>query len=218
MKLETRILLSIKQRSGNVILRREIAELGSPSQVTTSLNHLINKGAIVRVSSGIYVKSKKDAVTGVVSLLARSEDVAEEAFLKLGVKVKVAKNISANSPTSPTLEIDIGSHRINRHLALEGQAITYKRQQPESSSLNKTLQIPKEGVSQFVERLADKHHISYKRTAGDAWAESVTQLAGDEVISDTTGDLLVALKRAHKLNDGEMTALLINHLREKRHV
>ncbi len=65
-------------------------------------------------------------------------------------------------------------------------------------------------------RLARKFHITYTRTAGDEWAETVTRLGGDEVRSDATGDLLVALKRAHKLTDREMTSLLINHQREQR--
>lgn len=69
-------------------------------------------------------------------------------------------------------------------------------------------------MRQFVASLARKHHVNYVRTTGDALAETATRLAGDEVESDATGDLLVALKRAHKLSDREMTALLVNHRRE----
>ena len=78
--------------------------------------------------------------------------------------------------------------------------------------------IPTESVSQFVARLARQNPIHYVRATGDEWAEVVTRLAGDEVQSDPTGDLLVALKRAHKLTDREMTLLLVNHLREQRRV
>ena len=92
-----------------------------------------------------------------------------------------------------------------------GNPVAYVRQRPSK----RALRIPTQGVSQFVARLARKHHITYARTAGDEWADTVTRLAGDEVRSDATADLLVALTRAHKLTDREMTALLINHQREK---
>lgn len=78
------------------------------------------------------------------------------------------------------------------------------------------LQIPTKGIRQFVARLARKHHISYARTTGDEWAETVTRLAGDEVRSDDTANLLVALKRAKKLTDREMASLLIHHQREEK--
>ena len=42
---------------------------------------------------------------------------------------------------------------------------------------------------------------------------AVTQLAGDEVKSDATDDLLVALTRAGKLSPRDMTKLVIAHHR-----
>jgi len=44
-------------------------------------------------------------------------------------------------------------------------------------------------------------------------ATAVTKLAGDEVKSDPTDDLLVALTRAGKLSPREMTKLVIAHHR-----
>jgi len=93
------------------------------------------------------------------------------------------------------------------HTASSGNSVIY---------VSQPLQIPTEGVSQFVVRLARKHHITYARTTGDEWAETVTRLAGDEVRSDDIANLLVALKRAHKLTDREMTSLLIHHQREQK--
>lgn len=92
------------------------------------------------------------------------------------------------------------------------------RSQVSASPQTLALRIPTAGVCQFVADLAYESHISYTRSAADEWAEDVTRLAGDKPQSDATGDLLVALKRARKLSDREMAALLINHLREKRRV
>jgi hypothetical protein len=211
VKIESRILSSIKHRSGAVVLRRDVAGLGSSSQVSESLKALRDKGVIVRVGNGIYAKSFKDASTGEVTLLASDEEIAIEAFLKLGVAVQIARGAA-------TLTLDTGSHRIKRALSIGGKSVAYVNQRSGKASPPSTLKIPKVGVSQFVVRLAHKHQITYSRTASDEFAETVTRLAGDEVCSDATGDLLVALKRADKLTDREMTALVVSHLREKRRV
>lgn len=218
MKIESRILSSIKHRPGAVVLRRDLAGLGSASQVSESLKALQRKGVIVRVGAGIYAKSIKDAATGAVALTAAAEDIAIEAFRKLGVDVHIAPGKAPDAPGKDALALQTGSHRIRRKLSIGGKPVIYLPQPPgkRASSLTAPLQIPTEGVSQFVARLARKHHVSYARTAGDEWAETVTRLAGDEVRSDETGNLLVALKRAHKLTDREMTSLLINHQREEK--
>jgi hypothetical protein len=217
VKIESRILSSIKHRSGAVVLRRDVAGLGSSSQVSESLKALGKKGYIVRVGNGIYAMSFKDAITGEVTLLASDEEIVIEAFLKLGVAVQIARG-AASTADANALTLDTGSHRIRRSLSIRGKSVAYVNQHSDRTAAPWPLKIPKEGVSQFVVRLAREHHVTYSRTAGDEFAETVTRLAGDEVCSDATGDLLVALKRADKLTDREMTTLLISHLREKRRV
>lgn len=215
VKLETRMLSSIKHRSSCVILRRDVAGLGSASQVSESLRALLDRGVIARIGNGIYAKSFKSPDTGEVRLIASAEDIAAEVFQKLGVNVHVARD-----GISDAVAVDSGSHRINRRLSIAGKPVIYVHQRPNNRILTPVaaLQIPTERVSHFVASLAGKHHISYQRTAGDEWAETVTRLSDDNVQSDETSNLLVALKRAGKLTDREMTTLLINHLREKRRV
>lgn len=220
MKIESRILSSINHRSGVVLLRRDVAGMGSASQVSEALKALQAKGVIVRVGAGIYAKSVKEPTTGVVRLIASAEDIAVEAFQRLGVVVCVAQSGVANAQGTDALALDTGARRVKRRLSIGGKPVVYVHQPADKRAVSRpsSLQIPTEGVSQFVARLARKCHITYTRTAGDEWAETVTRLAGDEVRSDATGDLLVALKRAHQLTDREMTSLLINHQREQRRV
>jgi hypothetical protein len=68
-------------------------------------------------------------------------------------------------------------------------------------------------VSVYVRQLANLEGIVFAPTYADLWASAVTQLAGDEVKSDATDDLLVALTRAGKLSPRDMTKLVIAHHR-----
>ncbi|WP_143277700.1 hypothetical protein [Bordetella genomosp. 10] len=77
-------------------------------------------------------------------------------------------------------------------------------------------EVPTTGVAHFVEELSQHFKVSYTPTAMDDWAQVVTSLAGNEVLSGRVQDLLVALKRAGKLSTGEMATLLVNYLREQR--
>jgi hypothetical protein len=83
-----------------------------------------------------------------------------------------------------------------------------------------TFQIPVSGVDQFVIDMARQHRITYVKTFGDAWGETVSQLADDDVQADDIESLLIALKRAGKVSAADMVALLVNYLSEKarRHV
>jgi hypothetical protein len=76
--------------------------------------------------------------------------------------------------------------------------------------VNKALKSP---TAIYVRQLAKSEGIVFAPTFADIWATVVTQLAGDEVKSDPTDDLLVALTRAGKLSPREMTKLVIAHHR-----
>jgi hypothetical protein len=78
-----------------------------------------------------------------------------------------------------------------------------------------SFQIPVSGVDQFVIDMARQHRITYVKTFGDAWGETVTQLADDEVQTDDIENLLIALKRAGKVSAADMLALLVSYLSEK---
>lgn len=71
-------------------------------------------------------------------------------------------------------------------------------------------------VTRRAQALADRTGVVYRRTELDAWAETVTELSGDAVVSDATADLLVALVRARVLSAQDMAHWLVEHEREKR--
>ena len=75
---------------------------------------------------------------------------------------------------------------------------------------------PNHPTARHVKALAREAGVQYVPTFGDHWAAAVTRLAGDEVTSDATDDLLVALTRAGKLSPSDMVRLVMAHHREPR--
>lgn len=78
-----------------------------------------------------------------------------------------------------------------------------------------SLTLPDSHISEFVSALARQHRVTTTRTFTDEWGESVTRLADDPVQTDEVERLLIALKRAGKLESTDMVALLVRYLRER---
>jgi hypothetical protein len=131
MRLEERMLRSVKQRTGNVILRAEMARLGSPSQVTVALKAFQAKGVLVRIGTGVYAKTRKSSVTGATIPAGSLETLATEALKKLGVTVLTSKAAAAyNSGKTPQLPgafvANTGGRRIRRKIAVGGRSVVYE--------------------------------------------------------------------------------------------
>lgn len=69
-------------------------------------------------------------------------------------------------------------------------------------------------TARYVLKLARHEGVAFAPTFADRWASAVTRLAGDDVKSDRTDDLLVALTRAGKLPPSDMVKLVMAHHRE----
>lgn len=59
--------------------------------------------------------------------------------------------------------------------------------------------LDKNDVRRYVAAL-EQHGIVYEKTGSDALAEAITRLAGDDVCTDETEDMLVALRRANVID------------------
>jgi hypothetical protein len=78
--------------------------------------------------------------------------------------------------------------------------------------------LPTKDVKLYVERFAQVHGIQYTRTKLDDYAEAITRTAGDDVKLDSTGKLLVALKKNELINGRQLARLMTNHMREVKGV
>jgi hypothetical protein len=75
--------------------------------------------------------------------------------------------------------------------------------------------LPVSSVSSYIDSIAKQHGVSYLRTPSDELADVVTRLSGDEVSTDATEDLIVALRRANVIDGPTMISLLGSHLDER---
>jgi len=131
MKLIERMLRSIKQRSGNIILRAEVAKLGSASQVTEALKALQKEGVIVRIGTGVYAKTRKSSVTGATVPAGSLETLASEALRKLGVEVgagqaAVSYNAGRTTQLPGVFVANTGDRRISRKIVVGGRSVQYE--------------------------------------------------------------------------------------------
>ena len=78
--------------------------------------------------------------------------------------------------------------------------------------------LPVSSVSSYVANIAKRHGVSYLRTPSDELADVITRLSGDEITTDATEDLIVALKRANVIDGPTMVSLLGSYLDEQLHV
>ncbi|MFT3815643.1 MAG: hypothetical protein QM740_20140 [Acidovorax sp.] len=215
MKLESKLLVSLGKRSGNVVQRRELAELASPSHLSEAIGQLLHSGRLVRLGAGLYAKARPDE-RGKGQPLADPVHLVREVFEKLGVPLRMVK--LEREEGHAVLLVDPGTQRVARKLDIGGTPVRYVKR-PTSAATPQGIPLdldalPTRGVSRFVERFARAHGIAHVRTGLDDYAEAVTRTAGDDVVLDATGKLLAALKNKQLINGRQAARLMTNHMRE----
>lgn len=131
MKLEQRMLLSIGQRKGNIVLRADLANLGSASRVSEVLKSLQKRGVLIRIGTGIYAKTRKSSVTGKWVPAGSLESLSVEALEKLGVTVLPSRatqeyNAGRTTQMPGRVVINTGSKRIHREISVGGRQIAFE--------------------------------------------------------------------------------------------
>jgi hypothetical protein len=68
VKLESKLLVSLGKRAGNVVLRRDFSELAGPTQLSEGISRLVGSGRLVRLGAGLYAKAQRGEVTNLTGL------------------------------------------------------------------------------------------------------------------------------------------------------
>jgi hypothetical protein len=84
--LKFTVLERIQQISGNVVLRKDLYDMGSPRQISRCLEDLMEMGELVKIGYGIYAKAYKSEYTNKPVIKGGFGQVCKEALTKLGVE------------------------------------------------------------------------------------------------------------------------------------
>ncbi|MDR5813835.1 DUF6088 family protein [Caballeronia sp. LZ033] len=132
MPLTERVESAIEKRGGVVILRSDVAHLGSATQVTRVLAKLVADGRLVRVSIGVYAKTRINKFTGKLAPAAPFETIAAETFRRLGIAItpgRLARDYNAGKTTQVPVDgaVDTGKRRITRKIQVGSKVVKYER-------------------------------------------------------------------------------------------
>ena len=132
MKLQERVIRSIAARKSVVVFRSELASLGSPAHLSRILARLVSEGKLVRVSRGIFAKTRHNKFTGGLAPAGMFEAIAAEVFRKLRIDTapgQLARDYNAGKTTQvPMLAVvNTGPRRITRKIQVGSRTVTYER-------------------------------------------------------------------------------------------
>jgi hypothetical protein len=131
MNLEDRIRRSIAQRKGTVVLRSELAKMGSASQVGRVLARLVEDGKLIRVSKGAFAKTRINRFTGGSTPAGTLETISAELFDKLGIEIGPSQfvvdfNSGYSTQVPMSAIINTGRRRITRKVTVGNRTVTYE--------------------------------------------------------------------------------------------
>ena len=129
--VRNRILRSLRNRTGEVLLRADVADFADPSQVTRALQELIADGEIVRVGYGVYAKATMNQITGNPRARAGLGEIASEFFEKQGISAqpgKAQREYLAGTTTQIPMKVSFytGKRRVSRKLSIGNSVVRYE--------------------------------------------------------------------------------------------
>ena len=120
----------IERLPSRVVLRQDIADLGSSRQVSRALDTLVKHGNLVKIGYGIYAKTKKSVMTGDSYLPGGFLAIGREALTRLGIKWRASEAESAYNrgktqqvPANPSTKLQT---RFRRKLSYRGMEMRFE--------------------------------------------------------------------------------------------
>ncbi|SIT39473.1 conserved hypothetical protein [Paraburkholderia piptadeniae] len=106
--------------------------MGSVAQVGRVLAKLVADGRLVRVSKGVYAKTRTNRFTGGLAPAATFEAIAAETFRKLRIEVspgRLAREYNEGRTTQIPMDrvVSTGKRRISRKIQVGSRTIKYER-------------------------------------------------------------------------------------------
>lgn len=132
MTLVERMKKAVAAERDDVLLRSELAGMGSVAQVSRALRRLLAEGTIVKLGAGVYAKAKRSVLSGNPIPVRPLGVLAPIALGKLGVAVYASQmtqeyNAGLTHQIPAGNVINTGTRRISRKLFFGQQTVIYER-------------------------------------------------------------------------------------------
>lgn len=83
--LKFKILERIEQISGNVILRKDVQDMGGARQISRCFKDLVEMGKLVRIGSGVYAKSYPSQYVSTILVRGGADQAFRTALTRLKI-------------------------------------------------------------------------------------------------------------------------------------
>ena len=84
--LKFKVLARIQRLQGNIVLRKDIEDMGTPRQISRCFKDLVEMGELVRIGYGIYAKSYISESINRPIIKEGFGQACKEALTRLGIK------------------------------------------------------------------------------------------------------------------------------------
>lgn len=119
------------QSKGDVFLRSDFAQFGTPSQITRALRRMQAAGELVRIGLGVYARAKPSVLSGKPISARPLEELAPTTLQRLGIAVKPSKAVEAHNAGRTSqlpcgIVINTGNKRVARKLRFGSMEVRYE--------------------------------------------------------------------------------------------
>ena len=122
-----KVLKKIRSIQDNIILRQDIADLGSDRQVSRALQALVKEKILARLGYGVYVKLIQSKITGDIYLAVDFVTATRDILTKLNIEWELSQDeqdynagITQQVPVRPVTKIKT---RFRRKLSYQGMEL-----------------------------------------------------------------------------------------------
>lgn len=132
MTIQQNIEASLSKSEDAVFVRQDFNDFGKYAQVGRALRCLINKGILIRVGYGVYVKAKTSSLTGKPIPVLCLVEIGIQALAKLGIQAELGKSAKAYMEGKTTqmpmaTVLDVGGVRVSRKIGVGKQYVRYQQ-------------------------------------------------------------------------------------------
>lgn len=131
--LRVRLLKLIYESERNVFLRREFKGMASETQINRVLKQLLDEEKLVRISNGIYARTKRSPITNQMIACKALPELGRETLRLLGYEIGLsALSIAYNEgkttqvPTGRVIAVH-ASRLPTRKISYRGVSIRYEK-------------------------------------------------------------------------------------------